>query len=278
MDAFCGAREICISVPFLLFNCTGFPIVVSDSVNWTKGHFSVITSCYDMDEQDLILHKKDGLGIFSSNQYVDTTANSNSQLVAPLNNYLVTKSHDSKFPLAESIDFDNSTNFHRVSLKHDTYASKASLRRSKSYTSSQSSLKSCGLTEGDAWKVNCRMYSPIPSSSSSEIMVRLCRYVPNSLMNDIPNDSWSSAFALVPPTGSSGIMVPKPSRKSGYVISVGAVAAPFFGRTRIITFQPRYSTMSILCHLLLSSRCLFRTFCKEYIYNKAPILVQIRNQ
>ncbi|KAL3354105.1 hypothetical protein AABB24_018653 [Solanum stoloniferum] len=240
MDAFCGAREICISVPFLLFNCTGFPLVVSESINWTKGHFSVITSCYDVDEQDLVLHKKDGLGIFSSNQYMDTPANSNSLPVAPLNNYLVTKSHDSKFSQAELIYFDNSTNFHRGSQKHDIYASKASLHRSKSYTSSQSSLKSCGLTEGDAWKVNCRMYSPNPSSSSSEIMVRLCRYLPNSLMNDIPNDSWSSAFSLVPPTGSSSVTVPQPSRKSGYVISVGAVAAPFFGRTKIITFQPRY--------------------------------------
>lgn len=240
MDAFCGAREICISVPFLLFNCTGFPLIVSESVNCTKGHFSVITSCYDIDEQELILHKKDGLSIFSSNQYMDTAANSKRVLVAPLNNYLVTKSHDSKFSQVESIDFDNSTNFHRRSQKHDIYTSKASLQRSRSYTSSQSSLKSCGLTEGDAWKVNCRMYSPNPSSSSSEIMVRLCRYLPNSLMDDIPYDSWSSAFALVPPTGSSSVTVPQPSRKSGYVISVGAVAAPFFGRTRIITFQPRY--------------------------------------
>ncbi|KAM3303588.1 putative protein isoform X1 [Capsicum chacoense] len=240
MDAFCGAREICISVPFLLFNCTGFPLLVSESVNWTKGPFSVITSCYDVDEQDLVLHKKDGLGIFSSNQYMETAANTNSLPVAPLNNYLVSKSYDSKFSQAESIDFDNSTNFHRGSQKHDIHASKASLHRSRSCKSSQSSLKSCGLTEGDAWKVNCRMYSPNPSSSSSEIMVRLCRYVPNSPKDDIPNDSWSSAFALVPPTGSSSVAVPKPSRKSGYVISVGAVAAPFFDRTRIITFQPRY--------------------------------------
>ncbi|XP_009615133.1 uncharacterized protein [Nicotiana tomentosiformis] len=240
MDAFCGAREICISVPFLLYNCTGFPLVVSESVNWTKGHFSVITSCYDVDEQDLILRKKDGLGIFTSNQDMDTAANSNILPVAPLSNYLVTKSHDRKFSETQSIEFDNSTVLHRGSQKHDIYASKASLHWSRSYTSSQSSLKSCSLTEGDAWKVNCRMYSPNPSLSSSEIMVRLCRYLPNSLMDDIPNDSWSIAFSLVPPTGSTSVTVPQPSRKSGYVTSVSAVAAPFLGRTRIITFQPRY--------------------------------------
>lgn len=239
MDAFCGAREICISVPFLLYNCTGFPLVVSESVNWAKGHFSVITSCYDVDEQDLILRKKDGLGILTSNQDMDTASNSNILPVAPLSNYLVTKSHDRKFSETQSIEFDNSTVLHRGSQKHDIYASKASLHWSRSYTSSQSSLKSCSLTEGDAWKVNCRMYSPNPSLSSSEIMVRLCRYLPNCLMDDIPNDSWSIAFSLVPPTGSTSVTVPQPSWKSGYVTSVSAVAAPFLGRTRIITFQPR---------------------------------------
>lgn len=70
-------------------------------------------------------------------------------------------------------------------------------------------------------------------------MVKLGRHVP-SVIENLQKRSWSAPFSLVPPTGSTSVLVPQPSMLSGYVLSVSAVAAPFYGRTKIITFQPGY--------------------------------------
>lgn len=73
MDAVSGAREIFISVPFLLYNCTGFSLVLSNSVNEMKGHSCVIPSCFNLDEQNVLVKNKDGLGLIFTDQNLHAT-------------------------------------------------------------------------------------------------------------------------------------------------------------------------------------------------------------
>ncbi|KAL3830664.1 hypothetical protein ACJIZ3_019466 [Penstemon smallii] len=73
MNAFSGAREILISVPFLLYNCTGFSLVLSNSVNEMKGYSCIIPSCYNLDEKSVLVEKKDGLGFICSNHDLPDT-------------------------------------------------------------------------------------------------------------------------------------------------------------------------------------------------------------
>lgn len=70
MDAVSGSRELFISVPFLLFNCTGFPLALSSSGNEMKGFSCIIPSCYDLDEKNVLVKKKDGLSLILSDQDV----------------------------------------------------------------------------------------------------------------------------------------------------------------------------------------------------------------
>lgn len=67
MDAFSGAREVHVSVPFLLYNCTGLSLCLSSSINEMKGYSCIIPSCYRVDEENLPFGKKDGLGFLCSN-------------------------------------------------------------------------------------------------------------------------------------------------------------------------------------------------------------------
>lgn len=92
----------------------------------------------------------------------------------------------------------------------------------------------------DCKKANPCMYSPGQISSSGEILVRLSRCLPDTVSKEIPSSLWSSPFLLVPPTGSTSVVVPQLCGNAGYLVSVSAVAAPFSGKTKIITFQPRY--------------------------------------
>ncbi|EPS68891.1 hypothetical protein M569_05875, partial [Genlisea aurea] len=88
-------------------------------------------------------------------------------------------------------------------------------------------------------KVTACLFSPDPSSYSGEVMVKLSRYM-SSTVGNFSKRSWSVPFSLIPPTGTTSVILPQPSSASGYVLSVSSVAAPISGRTKVITFQPRY--------------------------------------
>ncbi|KAL3650642.1 hypothetical protein CASFOL_007045 [Castilleja foliolosa] len=179
MDAVSGAREILISVPFLLYNCTGFSLVLSNSVNEMKGYSCIIPSSYNLDEQNLFVEKKDGLGLIYSDQNFPTTG-----------------------------------------------------------STSETKLSSSNFVQSGNRKVTACLFSPDPHLYTGEAMVKLSRYLPSVIAN-VPKRAWSAPFSLVPPTGSTSVLVPQPSIAAGYVLSVSAMAAPFSGRTKIITLQPR---------------------------------------
>ncbi|KAL6580643.1 hypothetical protein OROMI_008667 [Orobanche minor] len=178
MDAVSGAREIFISVPFLLYNCTGFSLVLSNSISEMKGYSCIIPSCYNLGEENVLIEKKDGLGLIYSDQ---------------------------NFPATGS--------------------------------TSETNLINC--VQSGSREVTACLFAPDPHSYSGEPMVKLSRYLP-SVVEKFPKCSWSAPFSLVPPTGSTSVVVPQPSTTAGYVLSVSAMAAPFSGKTKLITFQPRF--------------------------------------
>ncbi|XP_042063836.1 uncharacterized protein LOC121807630 isoform X2 [Salvia splendens] len=225
MDAVSGSRELFISVPFLLFNCTGFPLALSSSGNEMKGFSCIIPSCYDLDEKNVPVKKKDGLSLILSDQDVPASGSTNEV---------------------------------------------------NSYTSD--------LVESGSKKVSACLFSPDPDSYSGEVMVKLGRHVP-SVIENLQKRSWSAPFSLVPPTGSTSVLVPQPSMLSGYVLSVSAVAAPFYGRTKIITFQPRYVIVNactkILCYKQKGTDSSFQLEAGKHAYiqwmdSKRELLLSVR--
>lgn len=224
MDAFSGAREICIFVPFLLYNCTGFPLSILDLTNQMKEEtMCSVPSCYDLGEHEHLLGGKDGLGFLLSNQEPRDMTNSFTY------NHIVSFRQNSN---------PQSRKFLSNPQKSESQGQKASLN-------SMESLKlDAGVSrfvENETVKAKPCMYSPNPSSFSvSETTVKVRRSLPESLIENNANNSWSSPFFLVPTSGSTTVLVPQLSSIGAFVVSV--TANPFSGRTRAITFQPRYNS------------------------------------
>ncbi|KAK6918056.1 Vacuolar protein sorting-associated protein 13, DH-like domain [Dillenia turbinata] len=248
MDAFSGSREICIFVPFLLYNCAGFPITILDSAGEMRQKGCTIPSCYNLFEDVQVSCSKDGLGLVSSMQLSCTTAshrdfpkNSSTKdhIVSIRNSTPVGRF--SNQPLTSS-GFSNI--LHEESEKTDFGIQEASLGKLafRQSTTVQSSLEPSANVDDKQRNVRPYMYSPNPNLSASEIMVRVRQWLPYCAEGNILNSSWSAPFFLVSPSGSTCVLVPQSSTNAAFIISVTSnpVAGPFSGRTRAITFQPRY--------------------------------------
>lgn len=215
MDAFSGARELCIFVPFLLYNCTGFSLIVSDSANEMKGNDCTIPSCYTLVEREVHVGRKDGLSLLSSDMDASTTT----PVIASLRN--------------------SSSKEHIVSTRKNVDTDSQRFQSKPMISSGSSTIIHEQSDKLDSGKVKACMYSPNPNPSESETMVRVRRS--ECLVENTLNSSWSSPFSLVPPSGSCSVLVPQPSTNAAFILSVtsSAVDGPFAGRTRAITFQPR---------------------------------------
>lgn len=267
MDAFSGAREICIFVPFLLYNCCGFPLIIAKSTSELTKRGCTVPSCYNLDEQDPFVGEKDGLGLLSSNQVL----HNDGMRRFPLNNNLVStrKSLDTyhgKFLKEPFSSSGPSTTIHGGSDKKNIDGPKLFMYKQEkgAVSSSQTDLKQIEFDESNRKKVNFCMYSPDPNISSSEIMVRVSRCRSEIDVESTSDYTWSNQFFLVPPTGSTTVLVPQSSSNASYVISVAssAVDGPFSGRTRIINFQPRY-VVSNAC----SKDLCYRQKGSDFIYH-----------
>ena len=246
LDAFSGARELFIFVPFLLYNCTGFPLLISESADEMKGVGCIIPSCYDLVEQ-VLLGKKDGLSLLSSSHDSCAMPPPSLRTSSPENHIVSNREnvnlHSARFPSKPLISSNSITNSHKHSDLIDFGSQKASLNGSGNSLSSRSLLtsRSSNSVGHELGRVRACMYSPRPISSTNEVMVRVSRCLPEFVAEKMPNSSSSSPFYLVPPSGSTTILVPKSSSNAAFMISVtsSAVAGPFAGRTNAITFQPR---------------------------------------
>lgn len=238
IDAFSGARELFIFVPFLLYNCTGFPLLVSHAADDMNGRGFIIPSCYDLVEHELLLGKKDGLSLLSLNQEPHAMAPPSSLSSSAKNRIISTREnvnlHSARFHSKPFISSDSLSNSHNMLDKIDLDGQKAFLNS----PSTSSNPNSAGHEHGS---VRACMYSPFPFSSTNEVMVRVSRCVPECVSETMPNSLWSSPFFLLPPSGSTTILVPKSSSNAAFMVSLtsSAVAGPLDGRTNAITFQPR---------------------------------------
>ncbi|KAL8141634.1 hypothetical protein V2J09_014666 [Rumex salicifolius] len=233
MDTSSGARELCLSVPFLLYNCTGFPLDISSTEQELKGACLRIPSCYNSSEQFIL--QRDGLGLLSSES---SSLLSSSRFVSQTGTLSLGLSPK-----------DSSTGC--TSVRNSPSLIQCDLDADRSFINGEDNNKGSNTISGnDISEVakfepaNAKpvMYSPYPNIPASEIMVRLSRNLPELSVKNPPNNSWSAPFFLVAPSASTTVLVPQPFSTSATVVSVTSTLLdiPLSGRTRAICFQPRY--------------------------------------
>ncbi|EXB26144.1 Putative vacuolar protein sorting-associated protein 13C [Morus notabilis] len=244
-DAFSGARELSIYVPFLLYNCTGFPLLISEYGSQMNRVPSVISSSYDMGEQELY-QTIDGLHLVSSiegsrasNPHV-IECSSSSHVISTRNGVNPQKQ---RFRYNSLISENSKESLHEQSSENDYKTQNASFNSSKNrLSSSGGDLRNYNFMGYDRGKVGADMYSPVPFSAINELMVMLSRAQPDYVPENTSNLVWSSPFFLVPPSGSTTVLVPQSLPNAAFMISLtsSVVAGPLTGRSSAITFQPRY--------------------------------------
>ncbi|KAL5574177.1 hypothetical protein UlMin_023774 [Ulmus minor] len=258
MDAFSGARELSFFVPYLLYNCIGFPLLISESGKEMNRVGGIIPSSYDLSEKELHQIKKDGLSLVSC---VDSSHAVDSHGTECPPNHVIS-SRDSvyprnQWPLYNSLISSNAKgNDHESSSTNYSGIRNASSNRSKdklSCTGGELTPRKSNFMGYEHGKVRAYMYSPVPFSATNEIMVRVSRAQYANVTENMPNLLWSSPFLLVPPSGSTTVLVPQSSPNAAYMISVtsNAVAGPLTGRASAITFQPRY----VICNACSRDLC-----------------------
>lgn len=248
LDAFSGARELFIFVPYLIYNCVGFPLSISNSADELKESLFTVPSCYELVEQERVHIKKEGLSLLSCNHDHDSESppsrtdclwhDSSENSIFPTWNDTVTDGKKmARKPLIKSGhstgEKDGKENQRRISLFNPNKGT---------HWSNHSSSSNLNIVDDGHGKAKGYAYSPHPSSSLGSNMVRLCRSLPKHVKEKLSSNLWSNPFPLVPASGFTSVLVPQPLQNAAYVISAtsSVLSEPFAGKTRAITFQPRY--------------------------------------
>ncbi|KAF8007492.1 hypothetical protein BT93_K1496 [Corymbia citriodora subsp. variegata] len=246
LDAFSGARELYIFVPYLIYNCVGFPLSISSSADELKESLFTVPSCYELVEQEEVHIKQEGLGLLSC------THDHDSESPASRTDCLWHDSSDDSIVWNDAgVDGKRMARKPLIKLGHfiGEKDGKESQRRISLFTpnkgrhwSNQSSSSNLNIVDDGHGKAKGYAYSPHPSSSLGNNMVRLCRSLPKRVKEKLSSNFWSNPFPLVPASGFTSVLVPQPLQSAAYVISAtsSVLSEPFAGKTRAITFQPRY--------------------------------------
>lgn len=245
MDAYSGSRELILFVPFILYNCMGFPLCITETTGEINERGFVIPSYYGGGDNESFSSEKDGLSLLSSRHdlWAEVPRNPSSYL----NNYTISSRESRPNSLVFLRNSLFSGNHHEIlgrqQSKSDSIFRNSSFGRLKRTMSSriQSTLKDLGSGNYEHEKVVPCMFSPSPNASVNDVFVKLSRCFPEDVKERLPHSLWSSPFSLLPPSGSSTILVPQLSSNSAFILSVtsNSVAEQYAGRTNAITFQPR---------------------------------------
>lgn len=249
MNAFSGARELFIFVPFLLYNCTAIPLIISECTDEMKGTMCTMPSCYDVSDQKPIQGKTLGLSLLFSDQDSCVGDSHNKRLGCAFSKIHTISTRNDCNPLSARIVSNYLTSSgssvpNKNYYRHDLGVSDRPLDslKNRSLSITQLMLKDNGFVDKEQRNVKACIFSPHPTSASNETMVRLRWSLPGFVSGNMSNSSWSAPFPLVPPSGSMNVLVPQLLSNGAYIISVAcsAIGGQFAGRTRAITFQPRY--------------------------------------
>ncbi|XVE86346.1 hypothetical protein DITRI_Ditri18aG0027900 [Diplodiscus trichospermus] len=244
MDAFSGAREIFIYVPFLLYNCTAFPLIISEFRNEMDGTVCTLPSCYNQVDNELFQGTRDGLGLLFSDQHSYSGASQTDSLGCPLLKDRIVSTRKTfdlqigrflKNPLI--LSSDKQTN------RYDSPDQRISSNNLKNRVGSSTQLSgNDDYVEKECEMVKACIYSPHPISAESEIVVCMGNCLHGHISENMRNSPWSGPFRLVLPSGSTTVLVPQPSSNAMFILSVtsSAIGGALAGRTRAITFQPRF--------------------------------------
>ncbi|KAG9455236.1 hypothetical protein H6P81_008140 [Aristolochia fimbriata] len=216
MDAVSGSRALHISVPFLLYNCSGIDLVVSAYTNEKVGSNFILPSCYRSLWQAKQLGEKHGLALVTSE------------------NEIVARSPDFKSTYFTSRNHLNMSSADCVSNRNMICNENLPWKKLKSGSELLESV--------DNSNAEAHMYSPPFNCAASELMIRLSTHLPGHLSLSNQSSIWSTPFFLVSPAGSTIVAVPQPSTNGAFLVSVTSrpVVETFSARTRSVTFQPRY--------------------------------------
>ncbi|KAF7824639.1 putative vacuolar protein sorting-associated protein 13A isoform A [Senna tora] len=262
MDAYSGTREVIIFVPFLLYNCVGFPLCITKATGEIKEQGIVIPSYYEIGENEALAGKKDGLSLVSSSQDLHAEVPPNPR--CSLRNQIIS-TREKVNPLECTLTIPFS-----LENCHENMRRQVSLNFSTSQNSCSSSLKSrlssrvppiskdLGSDNNDLEKVGPCMYSPNPISSLEDVLVKVSRCWPGYVMEKLPHSLWSSPFSLLPPNGSSNIILPQSTANAAFVLAVTStsIAEPYTGKINAITFQPSDYLIACGFVMMLQTRSL----------------------
>ncbi|KAH7441415.1 hypothetical protein KP509_03G037800 [Ceratopteris richardii] len=222
-----GAREICISVPFWFYNHTGVTlgIVDGDADVHKKNHHQVMQQLIP----DFSLFDQE-LGCFDTESVGLNTVLSEPALST---NRLFTHGH-----------FCGTTNMRSVGGGKKIISCIPSR-----YSSSAIENSTKGVHGSKPF-----VYSPMSDTELGDNRLRARVALPCSgkgaLTSHANKFSWSRPFSLNPPGGMTSIVLPVSEEEGGYIVSV--VSAPVLGacagKTRTITFQPRFVLVNACSH------------------------------
>ncbi|KAK8954444.1 hypothetical protein KSP39_PZI002557 [Platanthera zijinensis] len=216
LDASCGAREIAISVSYLLYNCTGLLLAIVNENEDHNGIMDVIPSSYELKDQELI-EEKQGLAFLSCQSKSFQGSSSRSSTFTGENAMRQSRI----FLSSSSVELDDINPI---------------------YSSNKVGSAANSTVYGFSKKAKPYMYSPLDYISASDLFVRLAVSSTPIRTTNMSSPTWSIPFPLFPATGSANVTIPKPNASGAFLISATSiiVAGELSGRTKAITFQPRY--------------------------------------
>jgi len=206
-----GTREICISVPFWLYNCSSYNLAVIDgdveAFSGRQKYLAKIT-IESSDKEKQQTDTRPGLAILQTGEQQP-----------------------------EEISFGW---FPKRGIRF--VSQRKTLSNRKLITAdARDSMSSKGEILEDYWKLLVpHMYSPVKGTESSEH--RLRARVVHPVHMETPSSieqSWSRPFSVDIPDGSSTLTVPRP--QGAYVFSVicNPVLGSGAGKSKTVTFRPR---------------------------------------
>ncbi|XP_031475875.1 uncharacterized protein LOC116247732 isoform X3 [Nymphaea colorata] len=251
MSTVCGAREISVSVPYLLYNCTGLTLVIADADNRHKENACLIPSSYSLIWGKQLLNDRRGLAQVSCEQGSSASIDViDSQDVFP--SYMIPyrerpycsgifhKQLQTSSPLVQGQKHID--HLEPDVIERSSFCGFARKQRASSQLVLPEVSRSFVNVGIDARrKVKACMYSSAQGHSSTEkVVLSIC--MPGSTNLDTLKSKWSNPLFLASVTGSTSIVIPQPDGSGAFIVSVTSspISGAFAGRSRMITFQPRY--------------------------------------